>query len=199
VGFIQNLPHSLVASFRSTLEETAHADLLIHVVDASHPRYQEQIRVTQEVLQSVGAGDVPSLYVFNKVDAVAGGARVVKIFARSFPNHLCISAESKDDIKRLRDAIVDYFGKNMEERTLEFSYAENEKFRLVYLHTRVLSMTPTDEGAVFNVRAPSEIFKRYFDTPNHNEEQKVVPEGGEPNNENDPWNSGEFSYESRKK
>ena len=166
VGFIQNLPHALVASFRSTLEETSHADLLLHVVDASHPRFQEQIRVTEEVLESVGAGKVPKMYIFNKVDAVAGGLRVVKLLARNYPNNICISAESKEDIKRLRDAVVDYFTKNMEERTLEFSYADNEKFRLVYLHTRVLSMIPTDDGAVFKVRAPTEVFQRYFSGEN---------------------------------
>jgi GTP-binding protein HflX len=173
VGFIQNLPHALVASFRSTLEETSHADLLLHVVDASHPRFQDQIRVTEEVMQSVGAGDVPKLYVFNKVDAVAGGLRVVKLLARSFPNNICISAENKEDIKRLRDAVVDYFAQNMEERTLEISYADNDKFRLVYLHTRVLSMIPTDDGAVFQVRAPAEIFQRYFSGDN----DERTPEG----------------------
>lgn len=171
VGFIQNLPHALVASFRSTLEETSHADLLLHVVDASHPRFQEQIRVTEEVLQSVGAGDVPKMYIFNKVDAVAGGLRVVKLLARNFPNSICISAENKDDVKRLREAVIDYFAKNMEERTLEISYADNDKFRLVYLHTRVLSMIPTDDGAVFKVRAPAEVFQRFF--PGENDERST--------------------------
>jgi GTP-binding protein HflX len=195
VGFIQSLPHSLVASFHSTLEETAHADLLVHVVDASHPRYQEQIRVTEEVLQSVGAGEVPKMYVFNKVDAVAGGARVVKILARSYPNHICICAENKEDIKRLRDALEDYFAKNMEERTLEFSYADNEKFKLVYLHTRVLSMIPTDDGAVFKVRAPTEVFKRYFDTSSPEPESSKDEERA--SDEKDPWDSGEFSYQKK--
>jgi GTP-binding protein HflX len=70
VGFIRKLPHHLVASFRATLEETKEADLLLHVVDASHPQWEEQREVVDEVLADIGVHDTPSLYVFNKMDAI---------------------------------------------------------------------------------------------------------------------------------
>jgi GTPase len=68
VGFIRKLPHHLVASFRATLDETRDADLLLHVVDASHPQWEEQRVVVEEVLDEIGVQDVPRLLVFNKVD-----------------------------------------------------------------------------------------------------------------------------------
>ena len=70
VGFIRKLPHHLVASFRSTLIEAAEADLLLHVTDLSHPQWQQQLDTVREVLQDLGAGDTPVVYVFNKVDLV---------------------------------------------------------------------------------------------------------------------------------
>ena len=72
VGFVRKLPHQLVASFRATLEEAQDADLLLHVIDASHPQWEEQRRVVEEVVAEVGAGDVPVLYVLNKTDRLAG-------------------------------------------------------------------------------------------------------------------------------
>ena len=72
VGFIRNIPHGLVASFRSTLQEAARADLLIHVVDVSHPHYKDHIQVTDSVLKEVGASEVDRMYVFNKIDELKG-------------------------------------------------------------------------------------------------------------------------------
>ncbi len=70
VGFIRKLPHDLVASFRATLEEVAESDLLLHVIDASHPTWEEQRTVVNQVLGEIGANDTPVLYVFNKIDRI---------------------------------------------------------------------------------------------------------------------------------
>ncbi len=70
VGFIRKLPHQLIESFKSTLDETRESDLLIHVVDISHPKFEEQMAVVQETLLDIGAGHTPVLLVFNKIDAV---------------------------------------------------------------------------------------------------------------------------------
>ncbi|WP_044101395.1 GTPase HflX, partial [Xanthomonas citri] len=72
VGFVRDLPHELVAAFRSTLSEARDADLLLHVVDAADPLREERILQVDEVLQAVGAGDLPQLLVFNKIDKIAG-------------------------------------------------------------------------------------------------------------------------------
>jgi GTP-binding protein HflX len=74
VGFVRDLPHSLVAAFRSTLEETVQADLLLHVVDASNPQHDEQIDAVNIVLAEIGAADIPQLVVWNKIDRVEGAA-----------------------------------------------------------------------------------------------------------------------------
>ncbi|HCX33129.1 MAG TPA: GTPase HflX, partial [Rhodocyclaceae bacterium] len=71
VGFIRELPHSLVAAFHATLEETAAADLLLHVVDASHPDREAQIAAVDRVLEQVGAAEVPRMLVWNKIDVLA--------------------------------------------------------------------------------------------------------------------------------
>ena len=68
VGFIRKLPHTLIESFKSTLDEVREADILLHVVDISHPAYEEHMKVVQETLQEIGAADVPMILVFNKVD-----------------------------------------------------------------------------------------------------------------------------------
>jgi GTP-binding protein HflX len=70
VGFVRKLPHQLVASFRATLEETREADLLLHVVDVSHPQWEEQRTVVEDVLAEIGVQETPVLYVFNKIDAI---------------------------------------------------------------------------------------------------------------------------------
>ena len=69
VGFIRKLPTELIESFKSTLDEVREADLLLHVVDISHPRFEEQIAVVKQTLQEIGAGDKPVFLVFNKIDA----------------------------------------------------------------------------------------------------------------------------------
>src|SRR5262249_57876417 len=75
VGFIHKLPHQLVEAFKSTLEQVRTADLLIHVVDVSHPTWPEQVQVTQTVLAEIGAGEVPVVTVLNKADLLTGRGR----------------------------------------------------------------------------------------------------------------------------
>src|SRR5690606_32086060 len=77
VGFVRDLPHELVAAFRSTLSEAREADLLLHVIDAADPLREERIRQVDAVLAEIGAGDIPQLLVFNKIDRIEGAqARV---------------------------------------------------------------------------------------------------------------------------
>jgi GTPase len=78
VGFIRKLPHQLVESFKSTLDETRESDLLIHVVDVSHPNYEKQIEVVQETLLEIGAGNIPVLMIFNKIDEIPNNQEINK-------------------------------------------------------------------------------------------------------------------------
>jgi GTP-binding protein HflX len=105
VGFIRKLPHHLVASFRSTLEEVIEADLLVHVVDASRPDAEDQIGAVELVLEEIGATDRPVIMVFNKADLVLDEARLLSFPAR-YPGSLVVSATKAEDIERLRLGIL---------------------------------------------------------------------------------------------
>jgi GTP-binding protein HflX len=106
VGFIRDLPHGLVAAFRATLEETAEADLLLHVVDSSSPDRDEQMAAVNKVLEEIGAGDVEQIVVFNKVDltAAATGARTDS-YGRIAG--LAISAQSGAGVPELKQLLMD--------------------------------------------------------------------------------------------
>jgi GTPase len=107
VGFIRDLPHGLVDAFRATLEETAQADLLLHVVDCANPQRDEQIAAVNTVLEEIGAGDVPQLVVWNKIDAVPGLAPEVVRDAHGKILNIKVSAVTGAGIDLLRDALAE--------------------------------------------------------------------------------------------
>jgi GTPase len=104
VGFIQNLPHDLVAAFRATLEEAAEADLLLHVVDTSSPMRERQRKVVEEVLQELGAGGKPTLIVYNKIDLST--AAVLSMLTGG-TDTIRVNSFSEKDMAHLREAIED--------------------------------------------------------------------------------------------
>jgi GTP-binding protein HflX len=99
VGFIKKLPHGLVEAFKATLEEVVQADLLLHVVDISHPQAAEQIEAVNLVLAEIGAAAKPTLMVFNKVDQLAGS--VAAVMREKFPHAVCISAKTGEGLEPL--------------------------------------------------------------------------------------------------
>jgi len=115
VGFVRDLPHDLVAAFRSTLSEAREADLLLHVVDAADPRREERIAQVDEVLSEIGAGDIPQLLIFNKIDQLEGAvARRDSIGAGSeLRERLWLSARSGEGLPMLREALATRFGDRM--------------------------------------------------------------------------------------
>lgn len=106
VGFIQKLPHHLVDSFKATLEEVVEADLLVHVVDASHPQVDTQIEAVHRVLDEIGGLDKPMLYVFNKIDDEKGH-NAAKRLMRQFPRSVAVSALTGEGIELLFDELAD--------------------------------------------------------------------------------------------
>ncbi len=107
VGFIRKLPHHLVASFRATLEETRDADLLLHVVDASHPLWEEQRLVVDQVLMELGLGEQPVLLVFNKMDLLAEGEALAmqERVTALVPGAVFVSSTVPDGLDPLRRAL----------------------------------------------------------------------------------------------
>ena len=106
VGFIRHLPHGLVAAFRSTLEETIQADLLLHVVDASNPNHDDQIAEVNRVLSEIEAGDIPQLLVFNKIDLVDASPSVL-LDDYGKITRIFLSAKSGEGLKELRQALCE--------------------------------------------------------------------------------------------
>jgi len=101
VGFIRKLPHSLVEAFKATLEEVVQADLLLHVVDVSHPQAAEQIQAVGEVLKEIGAEGKPTLMVFNKVDHLNGNHATLSGLLDRYPNGVAISATTGEGLGAL--------------------------------------------------------------------------------------------------
>lgn len=108
VGFIRKLPHHLVASFRATLEEVREADLLLHVIDASHPTWEEQRHVVNGVLEELGAHGKPTLHVFNKIDAVPAEVLIPleERIRNLLPNSVFVSAVAEAGLEPLRRALL---------------------------------------------------------------------------------------------
>ena len=101
VGFIRKLPHGLVEAFKATLEEVVQADLLLHVVDISHPQADEQIAAVNAVLTEIGAADKQTLMVFNKIDRLHSSRELLPRFLERYPNAVAISAASGDGVTEL--------------------------------------------------------------------------------------------------
>jgi len=104
VGFVKNLPHQLVASFKATLEEAINADLLLHIVDVSSQDALEQIESVKEVLAEIGCGEAPTLEVFNKVDIVKKIGEL-EMLQTLFPDAVCISAKTGLGLEQLSAAV----------------------------------------------------------------------------------------------
>ncbi|HEX2573181.1 MAG TPA: GTPase HflX [Polyangia bacterium] len=153
VGFIKKLPHDLVASFRSTLEEAKEASLLIHVVDAADPAFRAQLAVTRGVLHEIGADDSPSLLLLNKIDLVAPEAR--QALAVEFPDALAVSSRDPADVARVHARIVAFFERDMIEEELFVPYARQAIVARAYETMRVLDERYEEEGTRFRVRGPA--------------------------------------------
>ncbi|MCC7071048.1 MAG: GTPase HflX [Deltaproteobacteria bacterium] len=154
VGFIKNLPHGLVASFRTTLEEAHEASLLLYVVDASDPAFRAQLDVTKGVLTEIEADRIPSLLVLNKIDRLSELER--RRLKRDFPRAVQLSALSPADVKALRERLVEHFEHGMEEATLVVPFARQGAIGAIREHARVVREDWDEVGARLLVRAPKE-------------------------------------------
>jgi GTP-binding protein HflX len=163
VGFIKNLPHGLVASFKSTLDEALEASLLVHVVDASDPGFERQRAVTEEVLDEIGAQGVPRLLVFNKIDragdAAAQAEREAALRAKH-PGCIVMSARRERDIVKLRAAIVAFFQRDLVEAELFLPWSAQKLRGEIFASCEVLEERSDDAGAFLRVRGEPGAVKR---------------------------------------
>jgi GTP-binding protein HflX len=157
VGFIRKLPHDLVASFRSTLDEALEASLLLQIVDAADPAFRAQMQVTREVLDEIGAGDVPWLLVLNKIDKVAPADR--EALGKEFPAALLVSAKDPADVGRVREAIIGTFEADMIDVELVVPYDAGSAIGEIH-KVHVLSESYEGDGVHYRVRAPKAAIDR---------------------------------------
>ena len=151
VGFIKKLPHDLVASFRSTLDEALEASLLLYVADASDPTFRSQLDVTRTVLSEIGAQAVPSRLLLNKVDRLDEGE--IAALEAEHPDAIFLSAKRPADVAALRETIVAFFEASMVEGEICVPYGKQKLVGEVYEIARVLSEEYDEAGARLKVRA----------------------------------------------
>ena len=146
VGFVSDLPHELVAAFRSTLEETRMADLLLHVVDAAGARRDGCIADVEEVLTEIGAGETPQLQVFNKIDLLPEAEPRIERDAEGRARRVWLSAGSGVGLDLLLAAIAEHVGAGWLRRRVRLTPAEGGLRAWLFNHAQVLAEAHTDEG-----------------------------------------------------
>jgi GTP-binding protein HflX len=153
VGFIRDLPHRLIASFRATLEETRQADLLIHVADASNPSVLNQISSVYKVLHEIGIDEKDTLLVLNKIDCEGASERVQSIRDR-YPNAIAISARSGIGMQQLSMAVSDALTKNFVEMEVRLPLDDGKTIAWLASAAEIISKQFNDDYALVHCRMP---------------------------------------------
>ena len=155
VGFIKNLPHDLVASFKSTLEEASESSLLLHVIDASDAGFERQLAVTDKVLEEVGAGAVPRIQVFNKIDMVGDASAQSEreaVLHAQYPDCVVMSAKREADVANMHATICTFFRKDQVEAELFLPWSAQQMRGKIFASCEVLDERADNDGAYLRVR-----------------------------------------------
>ncbi len=155
VGFIRNLPHDLIASFHSTLDEAKNASLLFFTVDCSDNNFRQQLEVTQTVLGEIKADDIPSRLIFNKIDKLAPNE--IATLATEFPDAIMISTRNPEDIDRLKGIIRAFFEKDMIDKEILVPYSKGKAIGVIHANALVIREEHLDTGTRLTVRAHPEV------------------------------------------
>ena len=147
VGFISRLPTSLIASFRSTLEELHHADLLLHVVDGSSPEVRDQRQVTEDILKELGVEDKPRITILNKADQLKGN--LGRLIA---PGSMAISALNEKDVLKLRELILKHFRSALEVWEVVVPYSESRLEAKLHAHGSIEKTLHLEKGTFYRLR-----------------------------------------------
>ncbi|MBV2169741.1 MAG: GTPase HflX [Bdellovibrio sp.] len=158
VGFIKKLPHDLVASFKSTLDEALSASLLLYVVDSSDPTFHSQLAVTRSVLAEVGAGEIESLLVLNKVDRL--NPEELESLKNEFPDAIFMSSHNPEDVASLRLHLIKHFENAMVDQDLFIPYDVQGAIGEIRGKIRVLGESYDNRGVTLKVRAHVEDIAR---------------------------------------
>jgi GTPase len=163
VGFIHNLPHGLVASFKSTLDEALEASLLLHVIDASDRGWRRQWEVTRDVLAEIGAGPIPRWLLFNKFDKVGDAtaqAALAQRILHEWPDAVILSAKSSDDVRFLHHKLETLFRGELVEDEIRVAFDRQHLRGLLFAECEVLGERYDENGIIFRVRATQATLER---------------------------------------
>jgi len=160
VGFIRKLPHHLVASFRATLEEARQADLLLHVVDASHPELEEQMVVVDQVLAELEMADRPVMPVFNKIDAVADPVAFVSRIRELYPESVVSTTLRTDGLESLKAALREHERARRPAVTVRVPMADGARVAFLYRNGEVLDQRSVNGRVEVRVRLTPETVDR---------------------------------------
>ena len=155
VGFIDRLPHTLVAAFRATLEETADADLVLHVIDASNPEHERHVAAVTRVLEEVGAVEVPRIEVYNKVDRLSADER--RRLQESDPSALLISAATGQGCDELLETVASRLALDQQRVTIELDLSNPEhadRLAWIYRHATVHSHASANDKVTLEADVP---------------------------------------------
>jgi len=159
VGFIRDLPHRLVASFKATLEESRQADLLIHVADASNPAVLEQISAVFGVLEDLDIDEKDALLVLNKIDRLSSESMLQKILGR-YPNAVPISAATRKGLDKFSLAVSDALSKTFRDVDIETGVENGKLMAYVAAHGEIMSQRFNDSRVIIHCRMPEKFLGR---------------------------------------
>ena len=159
VGFIRKLPHHLVASFKSTLEEISEADIILHVSDILSKTFQDQIMVVSDTLADLGVADKPTLMVFNKIDGLTDRS-IIAATSEQFPHSVFISATRGINILGLKDEVTKLLREEFVDKT--FTISQRDQKLISYLHTagEVLDKEYSESAVTLSLRIRKKEFER---------------------------------------
>jgi GTP-binding protein HflX len=159
VGFIRKLPHHLVASFKSTLEEISEADIILHLSDILSKNFQDQINVVSDTLADLGAADKPTLMVFNKIDGLTDRS-IIAATSEQFPHSVFISATRGINILGLKDEVTKLLREEFVDKT--FTISQRDQKLIAYLHTagEVLDKEYSESSVTLSLRIRKKEFER---------------------------------------
>ena len=161
VGFVRNLPHQLVEAFRSTLEEIGDSDLIVHVVDASHPDPASQIATVRDVVGEVGARNIPELIVFNKIDLADETQRMA--LRGMEPNSIGVSARSGEGLDELQARIASMLPEPNVRVTVLIPYSRGELVSRLHLNSRIIDLEYVEEGTKLTAMVRPELAAELID------------------------------------
>ncbi len=154
VGFIRKLPHSLVASFKTTLNVVREADIIIHLIDVSHEYFEDHIAVVEETLKELKCDTKINVKVFNKIDALENKSRINYI-TEKYPDALFISAERGIGVIKLKQTLLEIYEANYITRTVKLNQSESKKISIIYQYSQVLELIYEDDSVWLTFRTSS--------------------------------------------